>query len=86
MQLKFPNIYTVTELARLRIPTKKCDLLDLMGHIDNLLFVASLYWCHCVANEDDLTSQRCDMTSACLDASKTSLAPRKRSCNLTPDS
>ncbi|CEP09649.1 hypothetical protein [Parasitella parasitica] len=43
MQLKFPSLYTITELARLRIPTKKCDLLDLMGHMDNLLFVASLY-------------------------------------------
>ncbi|EIE84086.1 hypothetical protein RO3G_08791 [Rhizopus delemar RA 99-880] len=43
MQLEFPFLYTVTELARLRIPTRKCDLLDLMGRVDNLLFVASLY-------------------------------------------
>ncbi|KAI9484770.1 hypothetical protein BDB00DRAFT_878486 [Zychaea mexicana] len=46
MQLEFPFLYTVTELVRLHIPTKKCDLLDLMGHVDNLLFVASLYRDH----------------------------------------
>ncbi|KAI8394038.1 uncharacterized protein BYT42DRAFT_487579 [Radiomyces spectabilis] len=87
MHLEFSNLYTVTELARLRVPTRKCDLLDLMGHIDNLMFVASLYRDHCVISDDDLTSRRCEtISSAYLDAIKKNLAPRKRPCNLTLDS
>ncbi|PHZ09879.1 uncharacterized protein RHIMIDRAFT_293860 [Rhizopus microsporus ATCC 52813] len=86
MQLEFPFLYTVTELVRLRIPTKKCDLLDLMGHMDNLLFVASLYQDHCVISENDLSPWRCDtLSSAYLDVIKNKLAPRKRTCNLTLD-
>ncbi|KAG1127479.1 hypothetical protein G6F42_006854 [Rhizopus arrhizus] len=87
MQLEFPFLYTITELVRLRIPTKKCDLLDLMGHMDNLLFVASLYRDHCVVSEDDLSPWRCDtLSSAYLDVVKNKLAPRKRTFNLTLDS
>ncbi|KAG0940447.1 hypothetical protein G6F57_008442 [Rhizopus arrhizus] len=87
MQLEFPFLYTITELVRLRIPTKKCDLLDLMGHMDNLLFVASLYRDHCVVSEDDLPPWRCDtLFSAYLDVVKNKLAPRKRTFNLTLDS
>lgn len=40
MQLEFPFLYAVTELVRLRVSTKKYNLLDMMGHVDNLLFVA----------------------------------------------
>ncbi|ORE16436.1 hypothetical protein BCV71DRAFT_162784, partial [Rhizopus microsporus] len=43
MQLEFPFLYAVTELVRLRVSTKKYNLLDMMGHVDNLLFVALLY-------------------------------------------
>ncbi|KAI9311817.1 hypothetical protein BX666DRAFT_2021173 [Dichotomocladium elegans] len=87
MQLEFPFLYTITELARLRIPTKKSDLLDLMGHVDNLLFVASLYRDHCLVSENDLTPRRCDtLSSTYLDVIKSKLAPRKRTCNSTLDS
>ncbi|CAO3599915.1 unnamed protein product [Absidia cylindrospora] len=71
MQLEFPLLYAVTELVRLRIPTRKCDLLDLMGHIDNLLFIATLYRDHCVVSENDLKSRRCDtLSNAYLDVIK----------------
>ncbi|CAO3626807.1 unnamed protein product [Mucor fragilis] len=86
-QLSSPSLYTVTELVRLRIPLKKSDLLDLLGHVDNLLFVASFYRDHCVISENDLSSWRCDtLSSAYLDVTKNKLAPRKRTCNLTLDS
>ncbi|KAI8970383.1 hypothetical protein BDF20DRAFT_916195 [Mycotypha africana] len=87
LQLEFSFLYTVTELARLRNPTKKSDLLDLMGHVDNLLFVASVYRDYCLVSENDLTPRRCDtLSSAYLDVIKNKLAPRKRTCNLTLDS
>ncbi|KAL0090249.1 hypothetical protein J3Q64DRAFT_1813590 [Phycomyces blakesleeanus] len=87
MQLKSPFLYTVTELVRFCILAKKCDLLDLMGKMDNLLFVASLYRDHCVVSENNLTPWRCDtLSSAYLDVIKNKLAPRKRTCNLTLDS
>ncbi|KAI9485360.1 MAG: hypothetical protein EXX96DRAFT_624838 [Benjaminiella poitrasii] len=86
-QLEYPFLYTVTELVRLGIPTKKYDLLDLMGHVDNLLLVAALYRDHCVVSEDDLTPWHCDtLSSAYLDMIENKLAPRKRTCNLSLDS
>ncbi|CAO3597009.1 unnamed protein product [Absidia cylindrospora] len=87
MKLEFNNLYTITELVRFKIPIKKYDMLDLMGHIDNMLFIAEFYRDHCVVSEDDLTPLRCEtLSSAYLDAIKNKLAPRKRTCNLTLDS
>lgn len=78
MQLNFQHLYTAAELVRLYIPTKKSSLLDIMGHIDNLLFVASIYRDHCVVSKEDLATRRCEtLSSTYLDAAKNNQAPRK---------
>ncbi|KAL0091825.1 hypothetical protein J3Q64DRAFT_1813304 [Phycomyces blakesleeanus] len=66
------------ELVRLRISTKKCDLLDLMGHADNLLFVVSLIRDYCMVSENDLAPWRCNtLSSAYLDVIKKQISTKE---------
>ncbi|KAG0734481.1 hypothetical protein G6F57_011072 [Rhizopus arrhizus] len=86
MCLPYPHLYTMTELIRVKIPTRKQAFFDIIGHLDNLLFVALIYRDHCVPSANDLSSRQCPtLSSVYIDDVEKKLAPRKRPCNLTID-
>ncbi|ORX61444.1 hypothetical protein DM01DRAFT_1316184 [Hesseltinella vesiculosa] len=84
MSLLSPHVYTMTEVKRIRLPTKKSDALDLVGHLGDLLFVADLFRNHCIPSLKDLKAWTCPTLSP-LFLEDTTLSPRKRPFDLTLD-
>jgi hypothetical protein len=86
MSLSYHHLYTYTELARLHIPTKKSDLLNLIGHLDNLVFISLVHKNFCQPSDVDLFELSCDtLSSSYLENPKETMATRKRHCSLTID-
>ena len=86
MSLSHPQLYTFTELARIQIPTKKSDLLNFIGHLNNLAFISSVHKNDCVPLESNLDDFRCDtLSTAYVEGCQVKLTSKKRSFALTMD-
>jgi hypothetical protein len=86
MSLSHPQLYTFTELARIQIPTKKSDLLNFIGHLNNLAFISSVHKNDCVPLESNLDDLRCDtLSTAYVEGCQVKLTSKKRSFALTMD-
>ncbi|RCH80833.1 hypothetical protein CU097_002091 [Rhizopus azygosporus] len=86
MSLSFHHFYTFTELVRMSLPTKKPDLLNLIGHLDNLIFISSVHKIHCLPSNQNLSALKCaTLSRSYLENVKGKMAPRKRQCSLTLD-
>lgn len=58
MSHSHPQLYTFTKLTRIQIPTKKSDLLNFIGHFNNLAFISSVHKNDCVPLESNLDCNR----------------------------
>ncbi|KAI9488581.1 hypothetical protein BDB00DRAFT_887432 [Zychaea mexicana] len=86
MSLTHPQLYTFTELAHVQIPTKKSDLLNLVGHLHNLAFISSIHKNDCAPLRSNLDDFRCEtLSTAYVKGRQVKLSPKKRSFALTMD-
>lgn len=86
MSLSHPQLHTFTELASIQIPTKKSDLLNFIGHFNNLAFISSVHKNDCVPLETNLDDLRCDTLSiAYVKSCQAKLTSKKRPFALTID-
>ncbi|EIE76337.1 hypothetical protein G6F46_005590 [Rhizopus delemar] len=84
MTLAYPQLYTFTELIRFHIPTKKADFLEMIGYLDNLIFISSIHKNYCARSTAKLSHLACPTLSwAYFESLKHNLAPRKRPFALT---
>jgi hypothetical protein len=59
MYLMSNQLYTFTELASFNIPLKKCELLNLIGHLDDMLLVSKIHKTLCSATTENQDHLRC---------------------------
>ncbi|KAG0800416.1 hypothetical protein G6F22_002256 [Rhizopus arrhizus] len=59
MYLMSNQLYTFTELASFNIPLKKCELLNLIGHLDDMLLVSKIHKTLCSAATENQDHLRC---------------------------
>ncbi|ORE04590.1 hypothetical protein BCV72DRAFT_277515, partial [Rhizopus microsporus var. microsporus] len=66
MPLPFPQLYAFTELAPFNIPMKKSDLVDLVGQLDNLIFISAVHKDYCLPSEKGLFCQSLPYVIKCV--------------------
>ncbi|CAO3684191.1 unnamed protein product, partial [Rhizopus stolonifer] len=86
MSLSHPQLYTFTELVRIQILTKKSDLLNFMGHLNNSTFISSVHKNDCVPLKSNLDDFHYDTRSTTyVEDCQVKLISKKRSFALTMD-
>ncbi|KAI7868471.1 hypothetical protein BDF14DRAFT_1724538, partial [Spinellus fusiger] len=84
MSLHFNKLYTFTELYLkfILIPQRQRDLLNIIGHIEDLLFITNIVSSVCIPAATDLSQYYCPTIPYLVDMKK-QLSTRKRKCSLT---